>query len=237
MPDGTAALVIFDCDSTLSTVEGINELASLRGLANEISELTAAAMAGRVTLEEIYGRRLDLIRPTRGELAWLGQRYLASLVPGATQTIRILRSFGKDVHIVSGGFQQAVAVLAVGLGLASIQVHAVELYFDEDDSYAGFSRESPLARTGGKAAVCRQLISQHGDAIAVGDGMTDLEMREAGARVIGFGGAVVRPEVRERADVYVTESSLLAVLPHVLTQNELRQAGLLPGSERNGPAC
>ena len=58
--------VVFDCDSTLSELEGIDELAG--GRSAEVSELTARAMAGELPMEAVYGRRLELLRPTRTEL-------------------------------------------------------------------------------------------------------------------------------------------------------------------------
>ncbi|MBI2969985.1 MAG: HAD-IB family phosphatase [Gammaproteobacteria bacterium] len=227
MSGAEAGLVIFDCDSTLSAIEGVDELAASRGLGAEIRELTAAAMAGRTALEEVYGRRLDLIRPHRADLDWLGKRYVEALVPGAADTVRILHSLGRQVHIVSAGFLQAVHAVATALGVARENVHAVELRFNANGSYAGFA-ESPLTRSGGKAAICSELMTRYGQAVAIGDGATDLEMKNTGARVIGFGGVIVRPEVRKAADVYVTEPSLLAVLPHILTPLELRGIPVRP---------
>ena len=59
-PYGT---LVFDCDSTLSEIEGIEELAGAQK--DEIAELTNRAMDGAVPLEEVYGLRLEWIRPTR----------------------------------------------------------------------------------------------------------------------------------------------------------------------------
>ena len=53
--------VIFDCDSTLSTIEGIDELATLKGQTDHIAELTRQAMDGLVPLEEVYAARLELL--------------------------------------------------------------------------------------------------------------------------------------------------------------------------------
>jgi len=50
----------------------------------------------------------------------------------------------------------------------------------------------------------------------VGDGKTDLEAKQSGAVVFGFGGVVDRAIVREQADFYTTEPTLLAVLEHIL---------------------
>ena len=54
--------VLFDCDSTLSTIEGIEELAAANR--PEIVALTEAAMRGEVPLETVYAKRLELVQPT-----------------------------------------------------------------------------------------------------------------------------------------------------------------------------
>src|SRR5215207_7526663 len=95
------ATVVFDCDSTLSTIEGIDELAAERR--DEVAALTDAAMRGEVALEEVYGRRLALIRPTRRQIDALGAHYLATLVPDARETLLALRDEGVEVRVISGG--------------------------------------------------------------------------------------------------------------------------------------
>src|SRR6187401_3016155 len=71
--------VVFDCDSTLSTIEGIEELA--RDHRAEVEALTEEAMRGAIPLEQVYGRRLELVRPPRGRVLALGRRYIETLVP------------------------------------------------------------------------------------------------------------------------------------------------------------
>ena len=58
--------VVFDCDSTLSAVEGIDELAGDHSA--EVSELTRRAMDGEVPLDQVYGRRLEMIHPKLADL-------------------------------------------------------------------------------------------------------------------------------------------------------------------------
>lgn len=219
MPDQPFEAVILDCDSTLSSVEGVDELAHHRGVGAQIAALTEEAMQGHVPLESVYARRLEIIRPDRDLVAWLGRRYVETLVPGARTLVRALRALHKDVHIVSGGIRQAVRVLGQALDVPDAKVHAVELRFDAAGDFAGFEEDSPLARSGGKAVVARH-IARGRRLAAVGDGVTDLEMQDAGAVLVGFGGIVVRETVRDRADIWIEDGSLASVLPHLLTDPE-----------------
>jgi phosphoserine phosphatase len=208
--------VVFDCDSTLTRIEGVDELARMQGRESEVAALTTAAMEGRMALEDVYARRLDRLRPDRAAVDRLGRRYVEELVPGAVATVAALQGRGIGVHIVSGGFLPAVLALARELGVMASQVHAVELQFASDGRYLGFDRASPLTRAGGKRAVCAELMQRFGRCAAVGDGVTDLEMQEAGADFIGFGGVVVRENVRRQAARFVSAPNLDAVLPLLL---------------------
>lgn len=209
-------VVCFDCDSTLSRVEGIDELARRGGLFEEVAALTNAAMNGELALEAVYGHRLDLIKPDKGAIDWLADLYIAEMVEGVAETVKTLLDNGKQIHIISGGLRQAILPLAALLGIAEDHVHAVDVLFDDAGHYVDFARQSPLAVSGGKARVCRRLRMHHASLVMIGDGKTDLEAKQAGAYMIGFGGVVARALVQEQADVFVADSSLTAILPHVL---------------------
>ena len=208
-------VICFDCDSTLSKIEGIDELARRVGMGEEMSKLTDLAMNGIVPLEAVYERRLSLIRPDQYSIKWLADFYIAEIVEGVKDVFAALLAQDKTVHIISGGLRQAILPLAAHLGLPESHVHAVDIYFNEDGSYLNYDLNSPLARTGGKAVVVGMLKGQ-GSLVMVGDGKTDMEAKEAGAYVLGFGGVVDRAIVRELADFYTTEPTLLSVLEHIL---------------------
>ncbi len=133
----------FDCDSTLTRIEGIDELARRAGREAEIASLTEAAMNGAIPLEAVYAKRLDLVRPDRAALAWLAERYTDEMVSGAAETIATLRRHDKAVYVVTSGLLQAVAEFAHVLGLAPAQVHAVEVHFDAAGAYQGFDFKLP----------------------------------------------------------------------------------------------
>ena len=209
--------VFFDVDSTLVTIEGIDVLS---GGDPAIAELTAAAMNGDIPLDEVYSRRLEIIRPTRDAVDNLGRNYLENLVEGAEQTIRALRNAGAIVHLVTGGIEQAIAPLASRLEIPARAVHAVRLEFAGDGSYAGYDRRSFLTRPGGKELVVRDVRARtHGKAAFVGDGVSDLEARPAVDFFVGFGGVHTRPRVKENADAFVAEPRLTAVLPYLIEGN------------------
>ncbi len=208
-------VVCFDCDSTLSRIEGIDELARRVGLGEEMSKLTDAAMNGELPLEAVYERRLSLIKPDQQSIAWVADLYIEQIVDGVKEVFATLLAQGKTVHIISGGLRQAILPLATYLGLPESHVHAVDVHFNDAGEYLGFDQTSPLARTGGKAVVVANLKTAT-SLVMIGDGKTDLEAKQAGAYVIGFGGVVDRAVVRESADFYSTDASLTFVLEHIL---------------------
>ena len=203
--------VIFDCDSTLSAIEGIEELAA--GHREEVARLTHAAMRGEVPLEQVYARRLELVRPTRAQIQALAERYVATLVPDARETVAALRRDGVEVRIVSGGLRPAVVAVARALGVRDEDVAAVDLWFDADGRYAGFDARSPLAYSGGKhLQLAHWQPAPARPAMLVGDGMTDLEARPAVDLFVAYAGVVERPAVTAAADVVIRSPSLAPVL-------------------------
>jgi phosphoserine phosphatase len=201
--------VIFDCDSTLTAIEGIEELA--RGQREEITRLTELAMRGAVPLEQVYGHRLELIRPSRSDIAEIGRLYLQHLVPGAREAVHALQVHDVTVQILSGGLAPAVISVARELGVPDARVAAVEIYFNEDGSYRGFDTDSPLTRAGGKR-VWIEASGLPGPRLLIGDGATDLEARPAVDCFAAYVGVVDRPEVSRAADIVLLEPSLKPVL-------------------------
>ncbi len=131
--------ILFDCDSTLSSLEGIDELAKQMGMYDQLAPLTQAAMEGEIKLDAVYKKRLELIRPDKNSIAWLAQRYIDTLVIDTDVVIAKLQKSNKQIHIISGGLRQAILPLASKLNIAEINVHAVDVYFDYQVYYVGFN--------------------------------------------------------------------------------------------------
>lgn len=205
------ATVIFDCDSTLSDIEGIEALASRHR--EEIVRLTEQAMRGEIPLESVYGRRLELVRPSRADVEALGARYVEALVPGARETVAGLLAAGVDVRILSGGLRPPIEMLARELGLPDGAVAAVDIHFDAAGDYAGFDEASPLTRSAGKPEIIRAWgTSLARPVMLVGDGATDLAAAGEVEMFVAFAGVLERPHVTAAADVVIRERSLASIL-------------------------
>lgn len=207
--------VVLDCDSTLSAIEGIDELASRAGVSDTCRDLTRAAMDGEVALESVFAKRLDLIRPSRSDIDWLSGQYIEHLTEDADKLVQRLLESDMDVYIISGGLRPAVQGMAQVLGIPADNVRAVDIFFDHDGSYSDFDRESPLARNGGKHEIVKALHQQGKAMVCIGDGVTDLEMKMDDVLLIGYGGVQFRERVRQEADVYIYDRSLLNVWPYI----------------------
>jgi phosphoserine phosphatase len=207
-------LLLFDCDSTLSAIEGIDELGRLRGpeVFKAVEDMTTQAMDGSTPMESIFAKRLDMIKPTLKELESIGQKYIQQVEPTAVDTIKKLKAAGWTVIIVSGGFTQAIRPLAQYLGIE--RVEAVELRFNADGSYAGYVESCPTAKSKGKNMVVLKLRDEFKayQMILVGDGASDLEVKGDVDKMIGFGRYTPRPKVKAGADAFITSLDQLISL-------------------------
>jgi len=210
-----ADLLFLDCDSTLSTLEGIDELALRRGV--DVADLTNRAMSGEVPLDQVYRARLEAISPTRDDLQWLAGRYAYTRVDGARSIVRACLGLGIEVRVLSGGLLPGVAPFAESLGIDAEHCHAVPLAFDEQGNACDLEAtcKHPLARAGGKPELIRSIAQQRQVSLdrcmLVGDGASDLEAAQDLGLFVGFGGVVDRPLVREAAQIFLDGPGLHAV--------------------------
>ena len=206
-------LVIFDCDSTLSAIEGVDELARVRGpeVYAWVEALTRDAMEGKMAVEDVFARRLEIIKPRRADVLAVGQLYIDQVEPTALTVVAALRSAGWTPVILSGGFRQAIEPLAAYLGIARIE--AVDLFFEANGDYAGFDKKFPTTRSGGKPACIATLKKEISPirTVMIGDGVSDLETQPVVDLFIGFGRYTVRDKVKIGAQAFI--HSLEQLLP------------------------
>ncbi len=212
-------LFFIDCDSTLSTIEGIDELARAKGddVYAEVVKLTHAAMNGEIPISEVFPLRMEKIRPDRTLCDAVAQLYMDTVVPGAADMIREIKVAGWLPVIISGGFAPLIEPLARLLGIDHVE--AVPLYFHEDGSYLDYDKAYPSTRNLGKNEIIREwrqaMLPER--VVMMGDGISDLETKPDVDVFIGFGGVVARPKVRSACDYWLVDMTDRSMLMNVMS--------------------
>ena len=221
-------LVFFDCDSTLSAIEGIDELARAKGKAGRVGLLTNKAMDGELDLADVYGKRLKAINPTRAQLKAVEERYWETVVEDAREVIAALQFLGKQVFIISGGLVDAVMGFGRRLGVDPERIRAVELEYNELsgrwwDYHEPRAQEAktyldygagPLTVSQGKSRIIGELAGElPGRRMMIGDGASDLATQDAVDLFVGYGGVVAREALLQASEVFIHAESLAPILP------------------------
>lgn len=196
-------LLAMDMDSTLITIECIDEIARLAGLGGQVAAITEAAMRGEIAdFSESLRRRVALLRD---QDAGLLDRVLAErlqLSPGAEGLIAFARARGWRTLLVSGGFTFFTQALQRRLGIDDVQANELEIVNGRLTGVALGARqdEGRIVDAAGKAralvAACARAGCTPDQAIAIGDGANDLQMMEAAGCSVAWR---AKPRVRERA--------------------------------------
>lgn len=213
-------IIFFDCDGTLSLIEGIDTLAYLNGVGEEVSAITNRCMADTGMTMADYQARLELVKPTEQQMQLIGELYIKNVTPAARDVIHFFQQNGKEVYIISAGIKSALLPFANYLGIASEHVLAVDVNFKKNGQYHHFDETSFLIRNDGKSKQIRQINKDNKYCALVGDGVSDLEAAPVVSRFIGFGGMGEKSKVKNQAEFYIMTNSLMPVLPLCLTKNE-----------------
>ncbi len=215
-PTNYISQVFFDADSTLSSIEGIDELAKLKGVEEEVMEMTNQAMNGQIPFEDVYFRRLEIIKPTYRDMLMIGHLYQHTITPGAKETIRALQRNGVQPYILSGGFNPSISMLADSLGIPRDHVFTNEFEFDDAGNFLRVLQDGrfPLWSHQGKQDVIDfiQRCYPNETFAMIGDGMGDYEAGQRTDRFVCFAGTAKRVKVMERSKHIVFENDLRPVL-------------------------
>lgn len=220
--------VFFDCDSTLSTVEGIDVLAETAGKKWRIEVLTNAAMDGKLDLEDVYAKRLQAVRPTHEQIQQIRAVYKRNIVADTQAVIAALQFLGHRVYIISGGLAEPVREFGVFLGVPKENIRAVRVDYDQlagewwyaesdfqkpkQERYIDYE-EGALTVSDGKAQIVKELMgTQNGRSLLVGDGSSDLLAGRAVDLFVGFGGVVQRERVKAESPVFLNTPTLAPLL-------------------------
>lgn len=205
-------VVCFDVDSTVIREEGIDELAKFCGKGHEVARLTKEAMKGSMTFQEALRLRLNIIKPSQKQIRDFLKAHPSTLSAGIKELVHSLRARQIKVYLISGGFDCLIEPVASELGIPVENMFANKLQFYFNGEYAGFDTNQPTSRSGGKGEAIntiRKELADNAYITMVGDGATDLEASPPADNFIGYGGNIVRDEVRNGASYYITDFEVL----------------------------
>ncbi|MDR3099499.1 MAG: phosphoserine phosphatase SerB [Paraburkholderia sp.] len=192
-------LVAMDMDSTLITIECIDEIADFCGLKAEVAAITEASMRGEIKdFNESLTRRVALLKGLDASALERVYEERLQLSPGAEKMLAGAKAAGLKTLLVSGGFTFFTERLKARLGLDFAHANTLEIV---DGKLTGrVAGEIVNAQVKARTLVetCAQIGIEPRRAIAMGDGSNDLKMMAEAGLSVAFR---AKPVVREAASV------------------------------------
>lgn len=202
-------LICFDMDSTLITIECIDELADFAGKKAEVSEVTEAAMRGEIDYRESLRRRLALMAglDARVLARVFGERLLLS--EGARELLEACQNAGLRTAILSGGFTYFTERLRIELGFDFATSNELEISGGKLTGRVVGDIVDAAAKAHHLARLRDELGLRKDQVIACGDGANDLMMMAEAGISVAFR---AKPATRAKADVAINFGGLDALL-------------------------
>ncbi len=213
IPDNFAvddvALLVTDMDSTLISIECVDEIADFIGAKPQVSAITEAAMRGEIDFETSLRQRVSLLKGLDVKVLEQVYQDRLQLNPGAKTLLKGLKERGIKTALVSGGFTFFTERLKKELGLDYTMANVLE----EQDGLLTGKVVGEICGAQAKADFllehCQKLSISPSQVIAMGDGANDLlMMHEAGLSVAYH----AKPKVQTQASTVINHNGLDGVL-------------------------
>ena len=202
-------LIIADMDSTMITVECIDELADYAGIKPQIADVTERAMRGELDFEEALRSRVSLLKglPESVIEQCLAERVV--IMPGAEALVRTIRAHGGHAILVSGGFTRFADPVGARIGFDRVVANRLGV----SGGYLDGTVEEPIVGAATKRETLLSALADRGwsqaDALAVGDGANDIPMIEAAGLGVAYH---AKPRTRAAASAGITNGDLTTIL-------------------------
>jgi phosphoserine phosphatase len=207
--DRIKRLLLCDLDSTIITVESIDELADLVGAKAEVAAITRRAMRGELEFGPALEARVALLAGLPDTIFEQVYRDRVRLMAGACTLVRTMRAQGAITGLVSGGFVPLAERVQRDVGFDVIQANRLEVV---DGRLTG-RVTLPIVGPEAKLAMLERLCAQHGipaeQALAVGDGANDLPMLLAAGLGVAYH---AHAPVARQAPIAIEHGDLQALL-------------------------
>lgn len=203
-------LVAMDMDSTLITIECIDEIADMQGLKPQVAAITEAAMRGEIEFRESLMRRVALLEGLDASALQRVYDERLKLSPGAERMLNAVKAAGMKTLLVSGGFTFFTDRMQERLGLDYTHSNRLEIVDGKltgklvGDIVDADEKKRTVER------VCAEMGIRPAQAIVMGDGANDLKMMGIAGLSVAFR---AKPVVRAQADVALNFVGLDGILP------------------------
>jgi phosphoserine phosphatase len=205
-------LIISDMDSTLISIECIDEIADMMNIKPQVSEITEAAMRGELNFEQSLTQRVQLLAGLEKQALNRVYEERLTLNPGAEKLLTGLKKRNTPFALVSGGFTFFTERLKYELRLDFARANELEIIQNKLTGKVLGSIVGAQAKADFLIELCQTLNIQPNQVIAVGDGANDLlMMREAGLSIAYH----AKPKVQEQADCALNYRGLDAILDFI----------------------
>jgi phosphoserine phosphatase len=199
-----------DMDSTLITIECIDEIADMQGLKPQVAEITEAAMRGEIEFRESLTRRVALLKGLDAVALQRVYDERLRLSPGAERMLDAVKAAGLKTLLVSGGFTFFTDRMKTRLGLDYTHSNLLEIESGRLTGRVVGSIVDADEKKNTVERVCKELGISTRQAIVMGDGANDLKMMAISGLSVAFR---AKPIVRAQADVALNFVGLDGILP------------------------
>ncbi len=184
--DRRRALLIADMDSTMITVECIDELADYAGIKAQIAEVTERAMRGELDFEDALRGRVALLAGLNESVIETCLRERVQIMPGARPLIQTLRRVGGHAILVSGGFTRFAEPVAAEIGFHEAIANMLGIADGKLDGSVSGAIVGAATKRATLLAHLERLGLPASASIAVGDGANDIPMIEAAGLGVAY---------------------------------------------------
>ncbi|WP_062734649.1 phosphoserine phosphatase SerB [Sphingobium abikonense] len=202
------SLLIADMDSTMITVECIDELADYAGIKPQIAEITERAMRGELDFAAALHERVALLKGLPDGAIDRCRAERVRIMPGAKALVRTMKARGARTLLVSGGFTRFTGPVAAEIGFDAHVANVLEI---ADGALLG-TVETPIVDAARKRAELDAAIASGVDqalTLAVGDGANDIPMIEGAGLGVAYH---AKPRTREAAAAEIVHGDLSVLL-------------------------
>ena len=202
------ALLIADMDSTMITVECIDELADYAGIKPQIADITERAMRGELDFAGALHERVALLKGLPDSAIDQCRVERVRVMPGAKALVRTMKARGARTLLVSGGFTRFTGPIAAEIGFDAHVANVLEI---ADGALLG-TVETPIVDAARKRAELDAAIAQGVErelTLAVGDGANDIPMIQGAGLGVAYH---AKPKTREAAAAEIVHGDLSVLL-------------------------